>query len=82
MNKLNKYELSFLEFYCNNYDVAYIKVKYNNGFVPSYVTLYNRNKRAIKTPTYCGVTVKNMFSWLQTNKLYAINEILNKGSDV
>lgn len=81
MNKLSIYEKFFLNYYSNKYDVAYIKVKNNNGMVPTLVTLYNRNKRVIKTPTYCGVTVKNMFMWLQENKLYPINEIINKGSD-
>ncbi len=80
-SKLTAYENSFLQFYTERYDVAYIKVKNNTGIVPTLVCLYNANKRVIKIPTFNGVTVKNMFFWLKANKLYAIDEIISKGSE-
>lgn len=66
MSELKEYEINFLKYYSNKYNVAFIKVKHNKGVMNTDVTLYTRNKKAIRhKPTYCGVTVKKMFQGLK-----------------
>ena len=80
MSELKKYEVDFLKYYKNIYNVAFIKVKHNKGNINSDITLYSHNKKAIKhKPTYQGVTVKNMFQWLEENKIYNVIDLINEG---
>lgn len=82
MSKIKDYEKQFIQYYRNNYNAVFMKVNHNKGFVPTKVTLYNENKRVIKhQPVYFGVTVRNMFAWLDENKIYTIDDILKKGSE-
>lgn len=79
MSKLNEYEINFLKYYSNKYNVAFIKVNHNEGKISTDVTLYSRNKKAIKhKPTYCGVTVKTMFQWLEENRIYSVIDLINE----
>ncbi len=80
MSELKEYEINFLKYYSNKYDVAFIKVKHNKGAINTDVILYSKNKKAIRhKPTYCGVTVKTMFQWLEENKIYKLIDLINEG---
>lgn len=80
MSELKDYEINFLKYYRNKYNIAFIKVKHNKGGINTDVTLYTRNKKAIRhKPTYYGVTVKTMFQWLEANKIYKVIDLINEG---
>ena len=80
MSELKEYEINFLKYYSNKYDVAFIKIKHNKGAINTDVILYSKNKKAIRhKPTYCGVTVKTMFQWLEENKIYKLIDLINEG---
>ena len=79
MSELKEYEINFLKYYSIQYNVAFIKVKHNKGKISTDVTLYSPNKKAIRhKPTYCGVTVKTMFQWLEENKIYKVIDLINE----
>ena len=63
MSELKDYEINFLKYYRNKYNIAFIKVK----------------QAIRHKPTYYGVTVKTMFQWLEANKIYEVIDLINEG---
>lgn len=81
--KLTEWEITFLNYYLNNYNAKWIRVFNNKSILlETRVDLYTIYKRMLKNQPFTGQTTYiNMFKQLDEGKWYFIPDLLNNNKE-